>query len=324
MGRSHLLLFLAFIFGVTGCGSVQKAAVGTTAGLLFDASYEMESEANWDHLKNGIGPNLKMIEGLYSLAPQDDDLLVALVKGYTAYAFAIFETEALADQLGHKKESKATQQAQHFYSRAIQYGIKYFEEEGFSWNDLVRATREEEGVAGLLARELPTNKRALEAAVFFGQALGGLINLKKDDMVLVAQLPVAKGMFDWACKEDPTINHGACDIFYGAYETGRPKMLGGNPEKGKEIFKQAIAANPNNWLARVAYLQYYVLPMFDEDEWAAQKQALNEAEKIYREELVWRPDRPKHPALAQENLRAFQAIALKRWEIIRKYEKDLF
>lgn len=324
MGRTHFLLFFALLFSLTGCGSVQKLAVGTTAGLLYDASYEMESEPNWEHLKNGIGPNLKMIEGLYSLSPEDDDLLVALVKGYTAYAFAIFETEALADQMAGKSDSAATRQAQHFYSRAIQYGIKYFEEEGFSWDDLVRATREDDGVPGLLARKLPTNKRALEAAVFFGQAVGGLINLKKDDMVLVAQLPVAKGMFDWACKEDPNINHGACDIFYGAYEAGRPKMLGGNPEKGKEIFLKAISNNPHNWLARVAYLQYYVLPMFDEDEWAGQKKALDEAQKIYRDELVWRPDRAKHPALEDESYRAFQAIALKRWEIIRKHEKDLF
>src|SRR5690606_29325702 len=128
----------------------------------------------------------------------------------------------------------------------------------------------------LLSKKLPSNKRAYEATAFFAQALGGLINMKKDDMVLVAQLPVAKGMFDWVCVEEPNINHGACDLFYGAYEAGRPKMLGGNPEKGKKIFLKAIELNPNNWLARVTYLQYYVIPMFDEDEWAAQKKVLDQ------------------------------------------------
>lgn len=324
MGLSRIFLALMLLLTLTGCGGVQKMAVGTTAGLLFDAAYEMETEPDWDHLKDGIGPNLKMIEGLYHLSPEDDDLLVALVKGYTAYAFAIHETEALADQMAGKTNSKSLEKAQHFYSRAIQYGIEYFKEEGIEWDELMKSTRAEGGVPALLASELPTNQRAFEAAAFFGQALGGLINLKKDDMVLVAQLPIAKGMFDWVCKEDPNINHGACDLFYGAYEAGRPRMLGGNPDKGREIFLKAIEKNPSNWLARVTYLQYYVIPMTEEDDWNEQKKVLNQALKTNAEDLVWRPGREKDSAFTQKEIRAFQAVALKRWEIIRKYEKDLF
>lgn len=299
-------------------------AVGTTAGLLYDAAYEMETEPNWEHLKTGMGPNLKMVEGLYHLSPTDDDLLVALIKGYSAYAFAIFETEALADQLSGKSNSQAAATAQHFYSRAIQYGMEYFKEEGFSFDELMKATREEGGVPALLSRKLPSNLRAYEAVAFFAQALGGLINMKKDDMVLVAQLPIAKGMFDWVCVEKPDINHGACDLFYGAYEAGRPRMLGGNPEKGKEIFLAGIEKNPHNWLARIAYLQYYVIPMADEEEWGAQKKALNAAMKLQEEEMTWRPGRDVNVAFKDERIRAFQAVAMKRWSIIRKFEKDFF
>src|SRR5690606_9242941 len=146
MGLSRIFLALVVLLTLTGCGGVQKMAVGTTAGLLFDAAYEMETEPDWDHLKDGIGPNLKMIEGLYHLSPQDDDLLVALVKGYTAYAFAIHETEALADQMAGKSNSKSLEKAQQFYSRAIEYGIEYFNEEGIEWDELIKATREDGGV----------------------------------------------------------------------------------------------------------------------------------------------------------------------------------
>ena len=55
-------------------------------------------------------------------------------------------------------------------------------------------------------------------------------------MGLVSNLPIVKGLFDWVCSKSPNINFGACDIFYGAYQAQRPLMLGGNPEKGKEIF----------------------------------------------------------------------------------------
>ncbi len=324
MGYARNLLALAVTLSLGACSGVQKMAVGTTAGLLFDAAYEMETEPDWDHLKDGVGPNLKMVEGLYHLSPEDDDLLVALIKGYTAYAFAIFETEALAEQLAGKNDSKALARAQHFYSRAIEYGIKYFEEEGISWDDLVKATRDPEGVPGLLAKNLPSNQRAHEGAAFFAQALGGLINLKKDDMILVAQLPVAKGMFDWVCAENPNINHGACNLFYAAYEAGRPRMLGGNPEKGKELFKKAMELNPSNWLVHTTYLQYYVIPMGDEDEWAEVKKTLNNAAQTNASNMVWRPGREEDQAFSNPSIRAFQAVALKRWEIIKKFENDYF
>lgn len=324
MGIAHIFTLLVLTATLSGCGGVQKIAVGTTAGLLYDAAYEMETEPSWEHLKDGMGPNLKVVEGLHHLSPSDEDLLVALTKGYGAYAFAIHETEALADQLAGKSVSLATERAQHFYSRSIEYGLLYFKEEGIELSDLMKATREEGGVPALLSKKLPSNQRAFEGAAFFAQSLGGLINLKKDDMVLVAQLPIAKGVFDWVCSEKPDINHGACDIFYGAYEAGRPRMLGGNPEKGKAIFLSAIEKNPHNWLARIAYLQYYILPLSEEDDWAAQKKFFQDAEKVNAENMVWRPGRETNAAFKDERLRAFQAIALKRWSIIKKFEKDLF
>src|SRR5690606_33440595 len=112
--------------------------------------------------------------------------------------------------------------------------------------------------------------------------------------------------------------------FYGAYEAGRPRMLGGNPDKGREIFLKAIEKNPSNWLARVTYLQYYVIPMTEEDDWNEKKKVLNLAIKLNAEDLIWRPGREKNRAFSDEGIRAFQAVALKRWEIMRKYEKELF
>ncbi|PIP89180.1 MAG: hypothetical protein COW79_13900 [Bdellovibrionales bacterium CG22_combo_CG10-13_8_21_14_all_38_13] len=324
MTFAPFVLALTLILSLTSCGGIQKMAVGTTAGLLFDAAYEMETEPDWDHLKESVGPNLKVVEGLYSLSPEDDDLLVALVKGYTAYAFAIHETEALADQYSDKSKSISLSKAQHFYSRAIEYGLEYFVEQGITWDQLVKSPREEGGVEGLLSKKLSSDKRTHEAVAFFAQAMGGLINLKKDDMTLVAQLGIVKGMFDWVCKEDPNINHGACQLFYAAYEAGRPRMLGGDPEKGREIFKKAIELNPNNWLVHVTYLQYYVIPMGDEDEWASVKKVLNQAEVLNQEDLIWSPGAAPNAAFKDKSIRAFQAVALKRWSIIKKYEKEFF
>ena len=49
-----------------------------------------------------------------------------------------------------------------------------------------------------------------------------------------------------------------------------PVMLGGNPEKGKIKFLEAIDKFPDNWILRTALLRYHSIPQEDEDEFAAQ------------------------------------------------------
>ena len=55
-------------------------------------------------------------------------------------------------------------------------------------------------------------------------------------------------------------------ISFCCLRVGRPKMLGGDPVKAKGLFKALINKYPHNWLARIAYLRFYVIPMVDEEE----------------------------------------------------------
>jgi hypothetical protein len=138
---------------------------------------------------------------------------------------------------------------------------------------------------------------------------------------------VAKAMFDWVCMKDPKINYGTCDIFYGAYEAGRPKMLGGNPDKGKDIFLRAIENHPHNWLIRTSYMQYYLIPQNDKAGFDQQLEYLKSKQEEFQAFHVYSSDSNANKEVnwnQESRLRFYQSLALKRFELINKYQKQFF
>ncbi len=174
-------------------------------------------------------------------------------------------------------------------------------------------------------KKLGDDKRDLEIVLFTAQSFAALVNLQKDNMGLVSQLPVAKGMFDWVCLKDPAINYGTCDIFYGAYEAGRPQMLGGNPAKGKEIFLKAIAKHPHNWLIRTSFLQFYLVPQNDEEGFKVQMLEMKNFSEQFNKYYIYDQNPRIEAAWNREsNLRFYQTLALKRYELLNRFQKQFF
>lgn len=310
----------------SSCSMFQKMGVGAASGMFYEASGEMETESNYENFKVSLAGQLKMLEGLLSLKPEDAALRITLAKGYAAYAFAVNETNYLKDYYAEKDESKHLQQGIYNYSRALKHGLAWLKTEGIEYQDLQKASTKNNGVVEVLDDALGDDQLELEGVVFTAQALAGLINFQKDNMSLVSQLSIAKGMYDYACSLKPDIANGVCPLFYAAYEAGRPRMLGGNPEKGKAIFLKAIKDEPHNWLARVAYMQFYLIPQADEDGYKTQKFYMEKNTRLAEEEMKWNPSSKaaSDPAFGEKRIRFYQALAVERYKIIKKYEKDLF
>ena len=304
----------------------QRIGIGAASDMFYEAATEMETESNFQNFKNGLPPQLKMLEGLLSLKPDDEELRITLTKGYAAYAFAVNETAFLNDYYSENELEENRNQGIYNYARALEHGLAWLSEEGVSYQDLQKATNKDNGVVMLLANNIGDDPLELEGVLFTAQSLAGLINFQKDNMSLVSQLSIAKGMFDYACGINPNLANGVCQMFYGAYEAGRPSMLGGNPEKGKQIFLNLIKKQPHNWLARVAYVQFYLIPQGDEEGYKTQRFYLRKFKQLAMEEMKWAPNSKaqKNKAFEKKRIRFYQALAIERFNIITKYEKDLF
>jgi hypothetical protein len=319
------LISIALILS-SSCSMFQRMGIGAASGVFYQASEEMETESNYQNFKNGLPPQLKMLEGLLSLKPNDEGLKITLTKGYAAYAFAVNETAYLNDYYSENEKIENLNQGIYNYSRAFEHGLSWLKQRGISYGDLQKAISTDNGVVQLLASHVGDDPEELEGVLFTAQSLAGLINFQKNNMSLVSQLPIAKGMFDYACGINPKLANGVCPMFFGAYEAGRPSMLGGNPAKGRDIFLKLIKEEPDNWLARIAYMQFYLIPQGDEDGYKTQRFYMEKYKQLALEEMKWNPNSKakQNAAFKSKQLRFFQALAIERYNIISKYEKDLF
>lgn len=316
---------LALLPPAAGCSLFRGAAGGLASGLLQDAGLGFQRERDWDLLREALPGTLGLLEGLHAARPRDARLRSALVKAHAAHGFVVWETLALGDVLRERPSPPALARALRAYARAVEHGLAFLADRGVPREDLLASMRGRGGVPALLGERLDRGDRTdREAVLYLAQAMGGTVRHRRGSPAHLAWLPVAKGLFDWACAGEADPEGGICDIFYGSYEAGIPRMLGGNPEKGRRIFERAIRRHPRNWLARTAFVEHYAVPMGDRGVWEEQKAALEKAVRLFEEDRVWRPGRERDEALRDPDLGAFQAVAVERFRTMRRHERELF
>ena len=228
------LVILVFSVGFYGCsGLIHRTAIGTTGELLTKASGELWQESDLKLVNEGVPGNIKLIEGLLYVKPEDSNLLASLVKAYAGYGFVRYETDLIKSQILDEEDSL---QKKNCWKRLIR--ALYFMGLGFflltEWNriSLFKTLSNEEAVLKELDK-VSVNIVNLEALFFLGQSLGSMILLNRDNLRMVAQRPLVNTLFKWVCERKPDINGGSCLLFEAMNLSMTPVMLGGNPEKGK-------------------------------------------------------------------------------------------
>lgn len=301
----HQLWLLTALLALTGCSSMTKMALRSQAPLFEGGSKTLEEERSWEWFREATPGNIQFMETMLGQDPENHILRRTLIKAYAGYGYGVFETLALREQILSLEEREFEGRARDMYRRALAHGEIYFGQKGvrFQVND-------EEALQKSLKKNL--SKDDFVSLIYFAQAWGGLINLQKSDMGLVSQVPKVKLLFDFVCKQVPDIEQGVCALFYAQYEASRPRMLGGNPELGKTLFEKFIEKFPEHQLARLNYLQFSVLPRMDEE-------AFGQVEKeLERGFAAW------ETGSGAKRLNLYNAIAKKRWDIIKSNKKSLF
>lgn len=317
-------MFLLLIV-LSSCSALQRQGINIASSIVAEGTYEIETDRNLELVSNALPANLKFIESLAYIHPKNENLQLALLKGYIGIAFATNETDYYEEFLAEIDNGPAFKQTVLNYSKALRYGLKYFKQNGISFQKLSKTSKSEKEFEELLDSQLDRDDRNDFEAVFYtAQALASLVNLQKGNLALVAQLPLAKSMFDWVCSADPDFHFGACKIFYASYYASRPRMLGGNPVKAKKIYYESIKKWPRNYLIRLSYLQSYVVPMIDEDEYDKHKKVFELF--IRNQPLSWSPDETRESSVEKVDptLNLYNEIAIKRYKIIKKFEKSIF
>jgi hypothetical protein len=324
MAKMLKILNILTLTTFVGCGLIRSTSVKVLSGGLSDAARDVQKEADFDYFKKATPANLKFMETLLSMDHGNKAILSSLTKGFVGYGFGVYETAYLDDVFkGNEDESIALQRALSFYSKAVDYGLAYFEDNGVTREGLLKRVLKEKELKAYI--EDGFSESDFEAVFFTAQAWGSIINLQRSNMTLMNELPIIKALFDFVCTRKPDFEMGACDVFYGSYEIARPKLLGGNPAKGKKILKDLMNKMPHNLLGHITYLQLVTIPMSDEDEFKKISKVLNKEFRVFNQQLNKGKSFYKPSVHNKDSyLNLFNAIAQERFKIMKKNTKEIF
>ncbi|PCI36578.1 MAG: hypothetical protein COB53_09070 [Elusimicrobia bacterium] len=238
LGRLAYPLRMGVLIGAvlaSGC-SVRSIMVRTAAPLITHGIPAFYEEPDPVLGAQAMPSQLKLLEVLLRNDPKNRRLLAALAEGYTGYSFLFIEDEF-------------PDRAAKLYQRAAGFGK--------------RLLRPGDDFTAWLAK---TGKRDVAGLYWTASALAGWANLDLSNPEALAAIPRAEKMMLRVLELDPGFQYGGADVFFGVLNSARPVIAGGDPKKGQEHFKRALAYSDGKFLpAKLLYMQYYTVTVMDED-----------------------------------------------------------
>lgn len=266
LGGALVLLASSVTIALSGC-DLKEFTVGTTAPVLKAASDALPQESDVQLARDSAPASLKTVEGFLVSAPKNRDLLEILSQGYIEYTFGFLEDdyEALPDDAKHANERDAlAARATGLYDRANGYAIRLLELDDKKFGEMFR-----KDVASAEAEAKKLKKEQAPGLLFTGLSLASAINLNRNDLARVVELPKAIAVIKRSHELDPKFYNGGAAMTLGIIYCSQGKAIGGDPDLGKKFFDEAIATTGGKFLMpKVMMARFYAVitqdrPLFE-------------------------------------------------------------
>ena len=280
----------------TGCaGAINRFTVNSTAPVLKLGSAAMDSESDLQLAREAAPASLKTVESFLVVSPENKDLLEVLAQGYSQFAFGFTEDEleSLGDSGDAAKKQSLVVRATDYYDRGYGFAVRLAALED---KQIVEAIKGDlAGLDNVLKHGDFDDAEDSIGIYWAGLSMASAINLNKDDMNRVADLPKVIALLERAHQVGPNyFNHGPA-LALGVVYASQGKAMGGDPVRAKIMFDEVINATGGKYLmAKVLYARVYATvvqdrPLFEKtlkevidapaDIWPAQRLANELAKK---------------------------------------------
>jgi hypothetical protein len=252
-----LLLLLS-----AGCGDFMlNMTVDQTAPVLKRAAASFDAESDVQLARDALPGNLKTIDGFLAARPENPELLELTALCYVQYAFGFLEDDLEALPPGDSpKRRELVTRATDLYDRAYDIGLRHV---ALDRADVRKIARE--GRLDALPPALQkVGKDAVPGLNWAGLALASAINLHRDDIERVAELPKAMAFLQRAYDLNRTYYNYNAALSLAVIYASQGKAVGGDPEKAKSLFDEVIKATKGRFqMAQVLYARYYATVTLD-------------------------------------------------------------
>ena len=226
MGKLPVLLLLV---GALAACSVKRTVVDVVGNAISGGGGAYASDDDPELIREALPFGLKTYESLLEVSPEHEALLLSAARGYMAYAYLLQgEADRLdAADLGRARERR--DRARKHYLRGRDYALRGLAvaHPGFA------AALRQDAAAALTA----TDGADVSFLYWGGAAWAGALSAAKDDLDLLAELPLAAAMVGRVIELDEAYEGGAAHEFFIAYEGGRP---GGSADRAREHYARAL------------------------------------------------------------------------------------
>ncbi|MFQ5538710.1 MAG: TRAP transporter TatT component family protein, partial [Gemmatimonadota bacterium] len=204
-------------------------AVNLVGNALAGSGGVYASDDDPELVRDAIPFGLKTYESLLAVSPEHRGLLLAAASGFTAYAYLLQEEadRIEATDLSRGRELRA--RARKLYLRGRDYALRGLEVDHPSFTATLHSAR----AAGLAL----TTEEDVPFLYWAGAAWAGALTAAKDDLDLLAELPIAGALVGRVLELDERYELGAAHEFFISYEGSRP---GGSVSRARGHYRRAL------------------------------------------------------------------------------------
>jgi hypothetical protein len=213
-----------------------------TAPVLKAALPALGQESDLQLARDAAPGQLKTVEGFLLASPENEIFISILAQGYCEYAFGFLETDIIDARFAGRSDEEAllTKRATGLYLRCMNYGLKLL---GGGWEKALYG--DQKGFENIVKG---AGKDQVPGMFFVALGLSSAINLNRDDIDMVSYLAKAKMLFERVEALDGTFYNGGAHLALGMLYASQSAAIGGDPEKGKAEFEQAIKVTNGKFL----------------------------------------------------------------------------
>ncbi len=222
------------ILAAAGAGcSIRGLATEAVADALSGNGGVFGQDGDPELVRDAVPFGLKTYESLLAELPEHRGLLLACASGFTQYAYAFVMEDA--DRLDAKDLTRARElraRARGLFLRGRDYALRGVSLEHPDFKASLMKDR-----AAALARLTLDDVPFLYWA---GASWAAALMSAKDDLDLVAELPLAGALLQRVLELDEAYNKGAIHELLISYEGGRPEAMGGSAARARVHYARAL------------------------------------------------------------------------------------
>jgi hypothetical protein len=255
-------LVVAVWLATAGCHEFMiNMTVDSTAPVLKRASASFDAESDVALAREALPGNLKTIDGFLAVRPEQPDLLELTALAYVQYAFGFLEDDLEALPAGDSpRRRELVTRCTDLYDRAYDIGLRHVALD----RPEVRAIARQGKLDALAPALAKVGKDAVPGLNWAGLGLASSINLHRDDIERVADLPKAVALLERAHGLDPAYYNYNSALSLAVIYSSQAKSVGGDPDRARQLFDEVIRGTQGRYLmAKVLYARYYATVTLD-------------------------------------------------------------